>query len=33
MLGYVGKEIGVKLKEILELVASERLENEHDLLI
>lgn len=33
MLGYVGKEIGVKLKEILELVAGERLENEHDLLI
>lgn len=33
LLGYFGKEIGLKLKEILELVAAERLENEHDLLI
>ena len=33
LLGYYGKEIGVKLKEILELVAAERLENKYDLLI
>lgn len=33
LLWYFGKEIGLKLKEILELVAAERLENDHDLLI